>query len=105
QRQRDHARLRRRVLPLDEEGALVRAFDDLRGTGFLGQEQADRTAHAEEPGRWHRERTGDDLLDDRATQPERIEALIQHTDEVVLGVAERLRGHRAWISEDIAVAF
>src|SRR5688572_9066080 len=85
-----------RVLPLDEDRALVCALDDPGGALLtVGYEQADRAAHPEEARRWDGQGARDDLLHDRAAQAERVEPLIEDADEIVLCVAERLGGHGA----------
>ena len=45
------------------------------------------------------------FLDDRSAQAERIETLVQHADEVVLRVAERLGRHGARIGQRVPALF
>ena len=80
-RQRDvqDPRFPRGTIPLDENRALVGAFDEAVGSVRpLGNEQAHGTAHPEEAGGWNSERPCEHLLDNRSAESKRIETLVEH---------------------------
>src|SRR5262245_23964289 len=101
-RQRDvqDPRFPRGTIPLDENRALVGTFDQAVGSVRpLGNEQAHGTAHPEETSGWNSERPCEQSLDNRSAESKRIETLVEHPDEIVLRVAERLGRHGARVGE------
>src|SRR5688572_5132893 len=104
QRDVERARLARAAVPLDENRTLVGPLDDGAGARdvAVGDQEADRSFHPEEPRGRHRDRLRQHRFDHRLAQAERVDQTVEHAHEIVFRVVERLGRNRARIAEDVA---
>src|SRR5262245_50809459 len=103
QRDVELANVARGALPLDQDRALVDAFDGAGAPAVARDQEADRAPDAVEMRRRDSERAGEQTLEQGAVQAERLETRVEHADQVVLRVAERLARHRARIGQRLPV--
>ena len=90
-------------MPLDQDRALVRAFDERALAGALvGDQQAHRALHPQEPVGRHRHRPGQEAFDQRFAEAEALDRLVHQPHQVVLGVPERLGGNGAGVGNRVA---